>query len=173
MKFVKEKESNKQSFLERFLGRVIEARKVKDKVLADFRLVENPKVGARGWVARLDPETGNLTFLRAEEWRDTGGAYLLNPGDIIIEKMNCSSWKHSCESYTLYRVTQDDVDEIAHITYIDRAPEFSDETLEEIYVTTPKVEGKLRAVQALIAFAKTQLPPEKPLEEVGKTITPA
>jgi len=170
MKFVHEikKESNRRSFLERFLEKVEEVRKVKDKLLVDFWLWRNPKVGERGWVAKVNPQTGELTFLRAEEWRQTGGKYLLTPGELIIEKFTYSSHSHSGARYTLYKVTSDNLEEIGYIDFWDRTPEFSNETLEEIYVTTPKVEGKLRAVQALITYYKTQFPPEKPAEAISQ-----
>ncbi len=161
MKFVREKGSKKEGFLEK-LYHVIDSTKVikGGHILATFTLTRNPKLG-RGWVAKVNPETGNIEFLKASEWYNWGGTYVLEPGDLVLEMMNRSSWKNRINTYTLYKFSKDGKPvEIAWIRFEGRSPSFSDETLEEIYVTTPSVEGKNRAVQALLTYYKTQVPEE-------------
>ncbi len=173
MKFVKEKESKKEGFLERLFHKIDEAKVIRGgHILATFTLSGNPKLG-RGWVAKVNPETGNIEFLKATEWYNWGGSYLIEPGDLILEKMDDNSWRHRRSIYTLYKFTKEGKPiEIASISFLDRSPSFSNDTLEEIYVTTPPVEGKNRAVQALLTYYKTQVPEEVEKLEVKETGKP-
>ncbi len=172
MKFVRAKERRKESFLERLIHKITETKVIAGgHILATFTLSRNPKVG-RGWVARVkNLETGELEFLNAYKWTYSGGKYVLEPGDLIIEKVDDSSWRHSDYIYTLYKISSDGKPvQIAWIGVEDKAPKFPNETMEEIYATMPSEKGKSRVIQTLLTYYKTQVPKEvEKLEVPEKT----
>ncbi|NPA96615.1 MAG: hypothetical protein GXO32_03320 [Crenarchaeota archaeon] len=135
-------------------------------------LVRNPKtVRTKPFVARVNLENGSIEFLKpaVPAYRKgvlVEGEYLVNPGDLLIIRKDVSSRGHSDQYYILARVEANgELKELAWIRFNDRAPQFSDEKLKEIYATT---NGERRVVRALIRYAKEVAAQAQSEEEVLK-----
>jgi len=129
------------------------------QILVGLVLVANPKAArVRPFVARIKQD-GQLEFLKAAvPWFSSnsfvGGKYRLNVGDLVITRRDTSSHKNICMRYTLYRVTEGGLDEIAWIMFYNRTAEFSSKELEEIYAVTE--DDTSRAIAALVQYARTK-----------------
>jgi len=133
---------------------------VQGRLKIRLSLARNEKTAKyRGFVARV--KGGDVEFVRAavpqfSRGIFTGGTYLLQDGWYIVRE-DASSWKHRRWYLTLYHcdVGAGAFKEVASVYYCDGSLEFSDETLESIYVSLgPVGEGRSRAVAALIEYAR-------------------
>ncbi len=180
MKFVREKGSKKENFLENLLHTVLRSEVTKEGLLVEFKLEVDPgrrREWGRGHILKVDPKTGNFELLSPKEDHIWTRTYLIKPGDLIIERMNTRSMMHPSpgnKAYTLYTFTEDGKPiKIAWVKVVDNVPRFSNETLKNIYMSMPPAREEFvtrKALQALLTYCKTQLPKEMEKLKVSESL---
>jgi len=119
-------------------------------------LIRNPRVGGKGWVAKVNLGTEGIEFLPRIEGDRAAATFEFEEGELYIVAEDRSSWKNSYQRYSLMVAKDGDLDEIAYIAFDNRRREIWAETeeLEKALKRAYMSATKNKVTTALIAVAK-------------------
>lgn len=119
-------------------------------------LIGNPKVGRKGWVARVDVDAGTIDFLPRVEGSRARATFEFEDGNFYIIARDTSSWKNSRQYYELYLAKDGELEELASISFENRARAFDavDDDMLEVLKKAYMNAGTNKTTTALIAVAK-------------------
>jgi len=119
-------------------------------------LLSNPRVGGKGWVARVDLDAGSINFLPRVEGSRARATFEFEEGNFYIIARDDSSWKNSRQYYELYLAKNGELEEIASINFINRARSFEaiDDELNSVMKKAYMNASTNKTTTALIAVAR-------------------